>query len=265
MKHPTFDLVPMIIGRGGCNVRGISDPTNTKIRLRGQGSGHMELPSGKEAPAPLMVVVSSDGDNDTGFREGVRLTIEMLHVVEKRYRQHCEKNGCPDSAPGFVLGPPFDKRGNGRKSKHEPNNAIHRVLAGVVDSLQQHWPNTYEHHPSSEDSRCHTVVPELAEPSGHHHKSKKGGYLRYLQQSMVHSTVQDWKQAPDPWYRDPAVEHWGNDAWAEANFYTDSNGRHADARDGAPPGLMYAASHSSDAYSPDTYADAYRDAFIQPR
>merc|ERR1711907_106499 len=58
MDVPGFDLVPRIIGRGGCNTKRIFDASGAKIRVRGRGSGHIELRTNAEATVPLMVAVS---------------------------------------------------------------------------------------------------------------------------------------------------------------------------------------------------------------
>ena len=41
--HHDFDLVPMLIGRGGGTTKGIFRATNAKLRIRGRGSGHLEV------------------------------------------------------------------------------------------------------------------------------------------------------------------------------------------------------------------------------
>ena len=41
--HREFDLVPMLIGRDGSNVKAIYMRTDAKVRIRGRGSGHLEV------------------------------------------------------------------------------------------------------------------------------------------------------------------------------------------------------------------------------
>ena len=55
-----FDLVPWLIGRRGLNLRKIAEATDSKIRVRGRGSGHLEPEAGKEAPTPLMVAITTN-------------------------------------------------------------------------------------------------------------------------------------------------------------------------------------------------------------
>eukprot|EP00425_Heterocapsa_triquetra_P006392 CAMPEP_0195157288 /NCGR_PEP_ID=MMETSP0448-20130528/185088_1 /TAXON_ID=66468 /ORGANISM="Heterocapsa triquestra, Strain CCMP 448" /LENGTH=456 /DNA_ID=CAMNT_0040196081 /DNA_START=32 /DNA_END=1399 /DNA_ORIENTATION=- len=68
-----FDLVPRLIGRGGANMRRIADKTQAKIRIRGRGSGHLEVDGKYEAPTPLMVAVTTDRADASSFRHAVEL------------------------------------------------------------------------------------------------------------------------------------------------------------------------------------------------
>jgi hypothetical protein len=79
--HPQFDLVPMLIGRGGCNMRDIYNATDAKIRVRGRGSGHLEVEGVKEAPVPLMVAVTADGIKPKLFQLAVEMTISKLQEI----------------------------------------------------------------------------------------------------------------------------------------------------------------------------------------
>ena len=70
-RHSEFDLVPMLIGRSGCHMREIYQATNARLRVRGRGSGHLEVDGAKEAPVPLMVAVTSEGVDQARFRTAV--------------------------------------------------------------------------------------------------------------------------------------------------------------------------------------------------
>eukprot|EP00747_Dinoflagellata_sp_TGD_P016739 gnl/TRDRNA2_/TRDRNA2_125338_c0_seq1.p1 gnl/TRDRNA2_/TRDRNA2_125338_c0~~gnl/TRDRNA2_/TRDRNA2_125338_c0_seq1.p1 ORF type:complete len:727 (-),score=159.85 gnl/TRDRNA2_/TRDRNA2_125338_c0_seq1:50-2230(-) len=104
MVHPNFDLVPMLIGRGGGNMRKIYEATGSKIRVRGRGSGHLEVDGGREAPTPLMVAVTSDQDNHAGFKESIRMTLIELRNVEKRFKAFCTKEQIAFEGPAFSIG-----------------------------------------------------------------------------------------------------------------------------------------------------------------
>jgi len=104
MKAPDFDLVPMLIGRGGCNMRKIAEQTESKIRIRGQGSGHKEIDGKQEAPTPLMVAVTTHHTDHQHFKEAIRLTLKELSTASRRYVTHCEKHGYPHEAPYYSVG-----------------------------------------------------------------------------------------------------------------------------------------------------------------
>jgi|EP00927_Polykrikos_kofoidii_P077594 hypothetical protein len=104
MVTPGFDLVPMLIGRGGANMRKIAEATNAKIRVRGRGSGHLEVNGTSEAPTPLMVAVTSDKRDNGGFKRALEMTVAQLRVVERRYRAFCEKETRPVDGPCFSIG-----------------------------------------------------------------------------------------------------------------------------------------------------------------
>lgn len=102
MRQASFDLVPIVIGRGGCNTRQIAERTGAKVRVRGKGSGHREV-SGKEAATPLMVAVTAEPNANRGFLDAVEQTSQLLHSVEMRYRDHCSKLRWAVSGPCFTI------------------------------------------------------------------------------------------------------------------------------------------------------------------
>lgn len=109
MHAPGFDLVPRLIGRGGCNMRKIADSTGAKIRIRGRGSGHLEIEGKFEAPTPLMVAVTTDKMDEEGFRAAVAATIEELRIVEQRFRSFCQQRGLKHEGPCYSIGSLPDK------------------------------------------------------------------------------------------------------------------------------------------------------------
>lgn len=104
MQLPGFDLVPRLIGRGGCNMRKIADQTGAKVRIRGRGSGHLEIGGKSEAPTPLMVAVTSDHEDPANFRAAVEMTLRELRAVEGRFRTFCESQGHKHKGPCYSLG-----------------------------------------------------------------------------------------------------------------------------------------------------------------
>lgn len=94
-RHADFDLVPMLIGRGGRNMRDIYTATQAKLRIRGRGSGHLEVDGKKEAPVPLMVAVTANKMDADGFRKAVDMTVDRLIEVSEHYKQFCHQRGLP--------------------------------------------------------------------------------------------------------------------------------------------------------------------------
>lgn len=101
MVTPGFDLVPMIIGRKGCNTRPIAEATRCKLRVRGKGSGHLEFHTGKEAPSALMLVISAESGAAEHFESAIKRSIELLQGIEKDYIKHCTFMGLEATLPGF--------------------------------------------------------------------------------------------------------------------------------------------------------------------
>ncbi|CAK0816169.1 unnamed protein product [Prorocentrum cordatum] len=94
-RHPEFDIVPMLIGRGGRNMREINTATNAKIRVRGKGSGHLEADGRGEAPVPLMVAVTANHADAEGFKQAIQMTLARLREVSDKYRLFCQNKGLP--------------------------------------------------------------------------------------------------------------------------------------------------------------------------
>ena len=84
-RRKDFDLAPMLIGKSGKNTRHINDVTGAKIRVRGNGSGHKEIESKREAPVPLMVAVTSDGADASKFAGAVEMTTDKLKEVNREF------------------------------------------------------------------------------------------------------------------------------------------------------------------------------------
>eukprot|EP00928_Gymnodinium_smaydae_P034582 TRINITY_DN2446_c0_g2_i1.p1 TRINITY_DN2446_c0_g2~~TRINITY_DN2446_c0_g2_i1.p1 ORF type:complete len:437 (-),score=90.49 TRINITY_DN2446_c0_g2_i1:106-1377(-) len=103
-NHPDFDLIPMLIGRRGCNMRDIHSATNAKVRIRGRGSGYFEVDGKREAPVPLMVVVTAEKTDAVGFVEAVKMTMERLRHVEERCKVFCKQRNCSMFYKIFSLG-----------------------------------------------------------------------------------------------------------------------------------------------------------------
>ena len=107
-RHPDYNLVPAIIGRGGHNIRIIHEQTGAKIRVRGRGSGHLEVDDAKEANVPLMIVISADGILvGHQFVLAVQLVLRRLSEVNLLFRNFCNMRNLGDELsylPFFMFG-----------------------------------------------------------------------------------------------------------------------------------------------------------------
>ena len=104
MQVKGFELVPMMIGRGGCNMRKIYEATGAKIRIRGRGSGHFEIDGKREAPTPLMVAVTTDKLDHGSFKAAIEMILVELRSVEQRFMSYCEKQSYTHEGPCFSIG-----------------------------------------------------------------------------------------------------------------------------------------------------------------
>jgi len=105
MQSPGFDLVPRLIGRGGSNMRRISKATGAKLRIRGKGSGHLEVDGKQEAPTPLMLAVTTDSGNLDDFRKAMSMSIEELRTTSQKYETWLIQQGRPQQhGPHFSIG-----------------------------------------------------------------------------------------------------------------------------------------------------------------
>jgi len=107
--HPqdaSFDMVPMLIGKKGMNMKNIVDETGAKVRIRGRGSGYLEVNGKREAPVPLMVAVTVVKGDVVNFKKAVYMTVAQLLQVAKHYnifgRQRCLAYDSPIFSIGEV-------------------------------------------------------------------------------------------------------------------------------------------------------------------
>lgn len=72
-------------------MRAINVATHAKIRIRGRGSGHLEVEGTREAPVPLMVAVTSEGVHKIHFKTAVQMTVDKLNEVQALFKQFCQQ------------------------------------------------------------------------------------------------------------------------------------------------------------------------------
>jgi len=88
-----FQVVRRIIGAKGTNMKRIVRQTESKLRLRGVGSGYFEGAGQRESSEPLQLCVSCTSSD--GYRTAARLVEELLETVYDDYRQFCRENNRP--------------------------------------------------------------------------------------------------------------------------------------------------------------------------
>ena len=99
--HEEFDLIPRTIGLGGQNMRGIWLATGSKLRIRGRGSGYLEVLNAagvkvREAPVPLMIAVTAERSNVNKFRKSVEMCVDVLNCVTAEWRIFCDDHHLSD-------------------------------------------------------------------------------------------------------------------------------------------------------------------------
>ena len=72
-------------------MRAINVDTKAKIRVRGRGSGHLEVQGTNEAPVPLMVAVTSERVYKKHFSKAVQMTLVKLKEVQVLFNQFCQQ------------------------------------------------------------------------------------------------------------------------------------------------------------------------------
>ena len=103
--HPEIRLVPMVIGSKGCNTKEIHNASGCKVRVRGKGSGHLEVEGKKEAPVPLMVAVTADRMDPKGFKTAITMTLARLKIMADKFGEICRTGGLQvPQLPLFSIG-----------------------------------------------------------------------------------------------------------------------------------------------------------------
>ena len=93
-RHPLFDLVPILIGMRGKNMKAIFERTGAKIRIRGKGSKHYEVEvegEMREAPIPLMIAITQEKTHMEHFRLAVTMTLDLLVKATDSWKVFCKK------------------------------------------------------------------------------------------------------------------------------------------------------------------------------
>jgi len=100
MLQPGFDLGSKIIGKRGCHTGKIFASTDTKVRLRGKGSGHLEKATGREGPVPLMIALASEHDDHEKFRSAFSMLVSLLTDITERFENFARSRGLSSKGEG---------------------------------------------------------------------------------------------------------------------------------------------------------------------
>ena len=76
---------------GRPHLRKIFEATQTKVRVRGRGSGHKEPHNGREAPVPLMIALAVEHGSSDDFKTAFNMTKELLEDVSKQFDRYARQ------------------------------------------------------------------------------------------------------------------------------------------------------------------------------
>ncbi|KAI9000218.1 hypothetical protein BC832DRAFT_144040 [Gaertneriomyces semiglobifer] len=99
-----FNTRAKLIGHQGQNVKHIQQETNTKVQLKGRGSGYLEVATGLEAPEPLYIHVS--GSSEEAVDAAKRLCEDLIDTVKVEYERTKQRAFRPPMPPPYSAVPP---------------------------------------------------------------------------------------------------------------------------------------------------------------
>lgn len=168
-KHKEFELVPRLIGRGGVHMKTIALAHDAKLRVRGYGSGHLEVDGRREAPVPLMLTVSANKKDPEAFQKAVNLAIQHLKNTESHYKDFCYQKGFMQPGPMFSIGEMSPYTGQvlkelvnlyphpeGPKETNLLDGAARGQNSDIVTCVAPHKP---VHVPPPQFQKCTQVLP----------------------------------------------------------------------------------------------------------
>lgn len=101
-----FELVPRLLGRGGCNTKEIAAASRGKILVRGRGSGYTggrrtrQLPTaGPNDPLQVFLVCGTAA----GLEIGQRKMTDLIEGIGVHFDKYCKKKGIRQESSFYVL------------------------------------------------------------------------------------------------------------------------------------------------------------------
>ncbi|KAI7828168.1 hypothetical protein BC939DRAFT_69640 [Gamsiella multidivaricata] len=80
-----FNVRAKIVGPGGQYVKHVQNVTRTRVQLKGQGSGYLEVDTGRESDEPLYINIL--GNNQEEVDEAERLCKDLVETVRGEYEK----------------------------------------------------------------------------------------------------------------------------------------------------------------------------------
>ncbi|KAG0312188.1 hypothetical protein BGZ97_011377 [Linnemannia gamsii] len=116
----TFNVRAKIVGPGGQYVKHVQNETRTRVKLKGQGSGFLEVETGREAEEPLYISIV--GNTQEEVDEAERLCKDLVETVRAEY----ERMKSRPPAPYEPYGDRGSRHYGGRPSYHSNGDGYNR-------------------------------------------------------------------------------------------------------------------------------------------
>ncbi|KAF8946456.1 hypothetical protein BGZ47_000526 [Haplosporangium gracile] len=116
----TFNVRAKIVGPGGQYVKHVQNETRTRVKLKGQGSGFLEVETGREAEEPLYICIL--GNTQEEVDEAERLCKDLVETVRAEY----ERMKSRPPAPYEPYGDRGSRHYGGRPSYPSNGDNYHR-------------------------------------------------------------------------------------------------------------------------------------------
>ncbi|KAJ2679634.1 hypothetical protein GGI25_001324 [Coemansia spiralis] len=86
-----FNVRAKLIGTGGENMKYIQNTTGTRVQVRGQGSGHQDMPSGSENLEPMHLLITAQSEE--ALKQACEYGNSLVDTVRAQYYEFKETGG----------------------------------------------------------------------------------------------------------------------------------------------------------------------------
>jgi len=101
MLSQQFNVGRKLIGKDGCNTRGIFQATGCKIYVCDHGPKPCKAPIKHIRPHGVMIAITSDQGEFTNFRTSFRMVVELVVQVSNQFETFCRGQGVPATKEGL--------------------------------------------------------------------------------------------------------------------------------------------------------------------